>query len=40
MTYSMEHVMHKLDSTASTTDKIDEQESLIMKPQEFNRHVE
>ena len=40
MTNSMEHVMHKLDTTVSTTDKIDEQENLIMKSQEFNHHVE
>ena len=39
MTNSREHVIHKSDSTTSTTDKADEQESLTIKSQEFNRHV-
>ena len=39
MTNSRKHVIHKLDSTTSTTDKADEQESLTIKSQEFNRHV-
>ena len=39
MTNSRKHVIHKSDSTTSTTDKADEQESLTIKSQEFNRHV-
>ena len=39
MTNGREYVIHKLDSTTSTTDKADEQESLTIKSQEFNRHV-
>ena len=39
MANSREHVIHKSDSTTSTTDKADEQESLTIKSQEFNRHV-
>ena len=39
MTNGTEYVIHKLDSTTSTTDKADEQESLTIKSQEFNRHV-
>ena len=39
MTNDREYVIHKLDSTTSTTDKADEQESLTIKSQEFNRHV-
>ena len=39
MTNGREDVIHKLDSTTSTTDKADEQESLTIKSQEFNRHV-
>ena len=39
MTNSMEHVINKLDYTARTAYRADEQESLIIKSQEFNRHV-
>ena len=39
MTNGREYVIHKLYSTTSTTDKADEQESLTIKSQEFNRHV-
>ena len=39
MTNSRKHVIHKSDSTTSTTDKADEQESLTIKSQEFNCHV-